>query len=165
MRLARVLSAAAVFAGCFALSAADKEFKEVVRAVSAELNAKPMHIPLMGLVNAVTFVARPAGARHMDFAVFENVNNDDHDGREIARRIRKAVGEDKRPFVQTFNHDDLSMVYLQPDGKNVKLLVATVGSNDATVIELKLNPDALARWLQSPTKRIWEKDHDDDREP
>ena len=165
MRLARVLSAAAAFAACTVLSAADKEFKEVVRAVSAELNAKPMHIPFMGLVNAVTFVARPAGAKHMDLAVFENVNNDDHDGREIARRIRKAVGEDKRPFVQTFNHDEVSMVYLQPDGKNVKLLVATVGRDDATVIDLKLNPDALARWLKSPTSRIWEKDHDDDREP
>ena len=165
MRLVRVLSAAAVLTACSAMNAADKEFKEVVRAVSAELNAKPMHIPLMGLVNVVTFVARPAGTRHMDLAVFENVNNDDHDGREIARRIRKAVGEGKKPFVETWSHDDVSMVYLQPDGKNVKLLVATVGRDDATVIDLKLNPDALARWLKSPTRRIWEKDRDDDREP
>jgi hypothetical protein len=163
MRLAGTLAVVCTLACSAALSAADKQFKEVVQAISAELKTKPMHIPLMGLINAAAFVIRPAGTKHMDVAVFENVT-EDHDGREVARLIRKAVGGDWKPFVQTYSdHGDASLVYLRPDGKNdIKLLVATVGSNDATVVELKLNPDALARWLKSPQESLLKRDRERD---
>jgi len=163
MRLAATVSVVCALAGCAAVNGADKEFKEVVRAISAELNTRPMHIPLMGLINAAAFVIRPAGTKHMDIAVFENVT-EDHDGREVARLIRKAAGGDWKPFVQTYSdHGDASLVYLRPDGKNdIKLLVATVGSSDATVVELKLNPDSLARWLKSPQESLLKRDRERD---
>jgi hypothetical protein len=166
MRLAGILSVVCTLTCSAALNAADKQFKEVVRTISAELNTRPVHIPLMGLVNVAAFVIRPAGTKHMDLAVFENVN-EDHDGREIARRIRKAVGDDWKPYVQTWSnrggHDEIAMVYMRPEGKNdIKLLVATVGSNDATVVQLKLNPDALARWLKTPRESIQHRDRDRD---
>ncbi len=94
----------------------------------------------------------------MDLAVFENLN-EHHDGRDIALLIRKAVGSDWKPFVQAYSsggRGEASLVYLRPDGKNdLKLLVATVGSNEATVVQLKLNPAALERWLKSPQESIW----------
>ena len=147
------------------MNAADKQFKDVVHAISVELNTRPLHIPLMGLVNVAAFVIRPAGTKHMDLAVFENVN-EDHDGREVARLIRKAVGDDWKPYVQTYsNHGETALVNLRPDGKNdIKLLVATIERNDATVVQLKLNPDALARWLKSPQESIWKQGRDKDRD-
>ncbi len=154
MQLAGILSVVCTLTCSAALNAADKQFKEVVRTISVELDTRPVHIPLMGLVNVAAFVIRPAGTKHMDVAVFENVN-EDHDGREVARRIRKAVGDDWKPYVQTSSRDEIAMVYLRPEGKSdIRLLVATVGSNEATVVQLKLNPDALARWLKTPRESI-----------
>ena len=158
MRLAGTLSVVCILACSAVLNAADKQFKDVVHAISGALNTRPVHIPLMGLVNAAAFVVRPAGTKHMDLAVFENLN-EHHDGRDIALLIRKAVGSDWKPFVQAYSsggRGEASLVYLRPDGKNdLKLLVATVGSNEATVVQLKLNPAALERWLKSPQESIW----------
>ncbi len=157
MRLAGTLSFVCALICSATLNAADKQFKEVVHAISVELDTRPLHIPLMGLVNAAAFVIRPAGAKHMDVAVFENLN-DDHDISNIPQLIRKAVGPDWKPFVQAYSNrggGETAMVYLRPDGKDLKLLVATVGSREATVVQLKLNPEALQSWLKSPQESIW----------
>src|SRR5689334_21259181 len=57
------------------LSAADREFRDVVDAISTQFQTRPLHIPMFGLVNLVTYVARPAGTRHIDLAVFENLDS------------------------------------------------------------------------------------------
>src|SRR5260370_30829659 len=98
MRLAGTFAVVCTLACSATLNAADKQFKDVVHAISAALNTRPVHIPLMGLVNAAAFVVRPAGTRHMDLAVFENLN-EDHDGRDIALLIRKKGGSDWKPFL------------------------------------------------------------------
>ena len=41
--------------------AVDRQFGDIVRAISDEFHTKPTRIPFFGLVNVVAFVARPAG--------------------------------------------------------------------------------------------------------
>jgi len=79
MRLTRLR-----FLPCFALTccvgaltahAADREFRTIVDAISSEYHTSPVHIPMFGLVNMVTFFVKPAGTKHIDLAVFDNLRD------------------------------------------------------------------------------------------
>jgi hypothetical protein len=132
------------------LGAADREFRDVVDSISSHFHTHPLRIPMFGLVNMVAFVARPAGTRHIDLAVFENLDSRDTDRRNLAPSIRDAVGGSWRPFVQARSSDEVVFVYMRPDGNDWRLLIVTVERHDAVVVQVQLNPDALQRWVTSP---------------
>lgn len=159
MKSIRSLAAASVFLGAFtfgsaAAYAADREFSDVVEAISDEFRTRPVRIPLFGLVNAFTYVVRPAGTRHIDIAVFENLDSRNRRGTNLPDAIRGAVGGSWKPFIQVRSmrggSEESVMVYMRQHGREWKLLVATVEGNGATVVQLLLNPDALQRWIATP---------------
>ncbi len=150
-RLAIVLAC-----GLFAIppaSAVDREFGDIVQSLSDEFRARPTRIPLFGLVNAFLFVARPAGTQHMDLAVFENLSlrgSSEH----LQERIRSVVGSGWTPFVRVRSHrhgsEESVLVYMRAEGKDCRLLVTTIEPNEATVVQLKLNPEGVRRWMSEP---------------
>ena len=128
--------------------AVDREFSDIVRAISDEFRAQPTRIPLFGLVNAFTYVVRPAGTSHIDLAVFEKLNVRHHDGAELSDAIQRAVGRGWAPFVQVHSRrhgsDEVVLVYMRSEGRNCRLLVTSIEREEATVVQLKLNPEGLA---------------------
>jgi hypothetical protein len=146
------------------LRAGDREFKNVVDALSSEFHKEPMHIPFFGLARLVTFVAHPAGAKNIDLAIFQNLDREEHEGGNLGPSIRRAVGPQWKPFFQasSFHHgnNEHTFIYLREDGNDWKLLLTTIGSDQAVVLELKLNPEALLRWINHPqdSARHWEGD-------
>jgi len=141
-------------------TAADREFKDVVNALSAEFHVRPMHIPFVfGFVNTVAFFARPAGARHIDVAIFENLDFDSRDIRDAGDLIQGAVGGEWLPFVKVHSRrrgqEETSLIYIRPEGRDCALLVTTVERGEAVVVQLKLNPEALQRWIDKPVQQAW----------
>lgn len=136
-------------------SAADREFADIVREISAEYHTRPVHIPLFGLVKTVVFVARPAGTKQMDLAVFENLQIEGHDGAALSRRIVQIAGATWKPFVRVRSsragHTETTLIFMRPDRSDAHLLIATLEPSEATIIHLKVNPDALRRWMDHPT--------------
>lgn len=153
MRILPILTAAACFLSVSA-QAADREFTDVVRVISDEFHTRPMSIPMFGLVNIVTAAVHPAGTRHIDLAVFEHLSSHDREGRNLSASILNAVGRSWRPFVQVRSrrngNDETVFVYMRQEGRDWKLLVTAVERDEATVVQLLLNADALARWMSSP---------------
>jgi uncharacterized protein YkwD len=47
-------------------------------------------------------------------------------------------------------NEETVLVYMRQEGKEWKLLVTAVERDEATVVQLLLNADALARWMASP---------------
>jgi hypothetical protein len=141
--------------------AADREFTEVVRVISDEFHTRPTSIPMFGLVNLITAAVHPAGTRHIDLAVFEHLSDRDRQGRNLPEAILNAVGRSWKPFVQVRSRrngrEETVFVYMRQEGKEWKLLVTAVERDEATVVQLLLNPDALARWMASPERcaRHW----------
>ena len=141
--------------------AADREFSEVVRVISDEFHTRPTSIPLFGLVNVFTAAVRPAGTRHIDLAVFEHLSDHDRQGRNLTEAIVNAVGRSWKPFVQVRSRrngrEETVLVYMRQQGNEWKLLVTAVERDEATVVQLLLNADALARWMASPERcaRHW----------
>jgi hypothetical protein len=134
--------------------AVDREFNDIVQAISVEFGTRPLRIPFFGLVNAFTFVVRPAGTSHIDLAVFEKLNTGDRDGRDLQAMVRRAVGRGWTPFIQVHSRrsgsEELVLVYMRMEGRSCRLIVTSIERGEATVVQLKLNPDGLQRWISSP---------------
>ncbi len=144
-----------VLAGCATgARAADPEFAAIVRAISSEYHAQPMHIPLFGLVKTVTFVARPAGAKSLDLAVFEDLDTEGHDAAGLARRISQIAGASWKPFVQVRSNragnNETVLVFMRWEKADAHLLVTAIESHEATVVHVKLKPAELRRWAENP---------------
>jgi hypothetical protein len=159
--------AAVCLLGAASAQAADREFTEVVRVISDEFHTRPMSIPMFGLVNVFAAAIHPAGARHIDLAVFEHLGTRDREGHSLSDSLLNAVGRSWKPFVQVRSHkndrEETVLVYMRQDGSNWKLLVTSVERDEATVVQLLLNADALARWMTSPERcaRHWNSDRTD----
>ena len=167
MRMLRSAVIVSLLASCAAY-ATDREFKDIVNAISDEFHTRPMKIPFFGLVNVVTFVARPAGTKHINLAVFENLDTRDREGRDLVRSIKRSVGGAWKPFVQVWSnrgHEETVLVYVRGEGKDCRFLITTIEPNEATVVELKVNPEALQKWLVMPlesAKFQWKKGRERD---
>lgn len=152
MKLLRVFFIAGL--ACAGARAADREFADVVRAISDECGTRPLQIPLFGIVNAFVSVAHPAGAKHLDIAIFENLGSRDRSRGNVVEMIRGAVGETWKPFVhvRSFRHgrEETVFVYLREEKNDWKLLLTTIEPDEAVVVQIRLNPDGLQRWMASP---------------
>jgi|HubBroStandDraft_6_1064221.scaffolds.fasta_scaffold1075447_2 hypothetical protein len=148
MKAALIVTAVWMFS-CAVLQGADRGFDDIVRAISNQFHTQPLHIPFFGLVNFATFVAHPAGVKHLDLAVFENLDLDDHSAKDLAETIRSAGGS-WRPFVRVRGHAQTVLVYMAEERGDCRLLVLTVENAQVTVVELKLNPEATQAWLREP---------------
>ena len=140
-------------------NAADREFHEIVRAISDRYHTRPVNIPFMGLVNTFTFFARPAGASRIDLAVFEDLG----DGRMEPEELRRMVGGSWKPFVQVHSRKsgETTLIFMRPEGRDTRLLITTMERREATVVGLKLNVDALKKWLDEPGRSARERRHGD----
>lgn len=156
-RAAAMLAACVLCAG--AMQGSDREFSDVVEAIGDTLHAQPTRIPFFGLVNLVTAAKHPGGTKHIDLAIFEHLNGY---GRDLPEKIRAAVGTDWKPFVQVRSEGDTVFVYAKQIDADWKLLVVTLDSGEATVVELVLNADALSRWVKNPAHhaRHWDENGD-----
>lgn len=153
MKAALIVTAAWMLSAA-ALQGAEHGFDDVIRAISDQLHARPQHIPFFGLVNFATFVARPAGVKHLNLAVFENLDRDEHTAEDVAAAIGSADVR-WRPFVKVRGHrgqDGTVLIYMAADRNDCKLLLATIGAGEVTVVEMKLNPEALQAWLREPER-------------
>jgi len=150
---AALVVAAGWMLSCAVVQGAERGFDDIVRAISDQLHTRPMHIPFFGLVNLATFAVHPTGVKHIDLAVFENLDVDEHTARGIAEVMRDTDGGWK-PFVQvrSWKHGDEQtvIVYMAADRSDCKLLVMTLEPHEATVVEVRLNPEGLQAWLNHP---------------
>jgi hypothetical protein len=146
---------------CARANAADREFKDVVAAISEEFQTKPMHIPLMGLVSGVVKVVHPAGTKQLDVAMFQDLDASKGSGRNLAESVRSAVGRWMQPMVQDHEkrngQDQTVLVYMFEKGKDANVLTVIVEKDEAIVTEVRLNPEVMSKWLSSSpsTVKFW----------
>jgi hypothetical protein len=148
MKAALILTAVWMLS-CAVMQGAERGFDDIVRAISDQFHTRPLHIPFFGLVNFATFVAHPAGVKHLDLAVYDQLDLDDRGARDLAEAIRMADGGWK-PFVRVHSHAETVLVYMAQQRSDCKLLVVSVEAGEVTVVELKLNPEAMQAWLRAP---------------
>jgi len=129
------------------LQGAEREFNDIVHAVSDELHARPLSIPFFGLINFATSVAHPAGVKHIDLATFQDLDLDEHAVRKIGEAIQRSAKGGWKPFVQVQTRNQTVIVYMHADSADCRLLVTAAEADEVTLVEVKLNPEALQVWL------------------
>jgi hypothetical protein len=141
----RRLTAFAVVLLALPLALPASEFDWMVREFSRQSGVRPVHIPLFGVVRFAVAVTRPAGTSGLKLAVFEHPNMQPGD---FTRAADSMIGNSWKQIIRVRSKDgEFTNIYLQPDGKHLKLLIAALDKDDATFVEVRIKPQALIRWV------------------
>jgi hypothetical protein len=120
------------------------EFDWMVREFTRQSGARQLHIPFFGLARFVVAVAHPAGTSELKLAVFEHPRVDAENFSSIADR---TVGSAWKPIVRVRSRDESSNIYAQPNGKHLRLLIATLDKDDAVFVEVRIHPEELIKFV------------------
>jgi hypothetical protein len=138
----------AVLALCSVAVAGDKEFDQIVGAIEKHYGVTKTHIPLMGVANLFVKTAHPQGVSGFRIAVFEDLKGAEGDS-DFMDRL--DLGLHRLVRVRSSADGEATYIYAADAGKSTRVLVATFESNQATVVEVKADMDALVRLLGDPT--------------
>jgi len=133
--------------------AEDRAFKAISTHLKTRYKAKRRGIPFLGLANFAVKIVRPAGVKSIKVAIFEDLddfNNINH--AELNTVIREALDEEWQPLVRVYSRRDGQQVfvYARDEGQDIKLMVVTLNQTDALVARVKLDPGALAKFMEDP---------------
>jgi hypothetical protein len=131
-------------------AAGDRDFDALVRGIETDYGVSRTRIPLMGMVNFFVKVSRPGGGRELRLALFETprLNSLDTD-------LENRLAPGWRPFVRVISKGrEATAIYANPTGKHFKLLIATLESHEATLVQVSLSQKALKQWLTDPVGRV-----------
>ncbi len=149
----RALAAGVLVIGLSIPAWGDGHFEAVVRNVESQFGVRKMRIPLFGVVKFFVRAARPVGVKQLDVAIFEDLRLSRSDMEDFDAAVTSALGGAWRPMVRVRERGETTCIYAQPDGKDLKLLVATTGHDDTVLVEVKVNPERLARMLDESPRR------------
>jgi hypothetical protein len=135
-------------------AAGDGDFKAVVRSIESNFGARRMRIPMFGFARFFINVARPAGVRNLDLAIFENLHISSNRFQDLDDAVRGAAGGRWQPMVRVRERNEWVCIYARPDGKNdMRLLIATIEQDETVLVHVKVRPETLARILDEDPRR------------
>src|SRR4051794_37942959 len=112
----RHLLAILVVTAALPLTLPGSEFDWLVREVSRQSSAKPVHIPLFGFARFVLAAAHPAGTSELHLAVLQQVELEPG---KFSRLTDEAVGPAWKPIVRVRSRNtESTSIYAQLNGKD-----------------------------------------------
>jgi hypothetical protein len=134
----------------FTVHAARPDFDTVVSAVQQRYGTHPQKIPLMGLVSLCARVATGDGVKGLKIAEFDNLPAAP-DTAELDSLVRDSLGSAWQPFVVDRSRSgDLSVIYVQPDGQAMRMMIADYDHGELDLVRIEVNGERLARWMHDP---------------
>jgi len=150
----RFAIAAAVFFFCFAAptrAAASDDFGRIVHHIEANYHVHRQHRWVMGLAGFTVKFWHIAGVKSFKGAIFENQPfvNAASDTR-FDEVVRAAMDSGWQPLVQSWDRrtGERTYIYAQDLGKDMKVLVVSLESNEAVVLQVKVNPEKLNEFVR-----------------
>ena len=100
------------------------------------------------------FFARPEGVSGLHLAVFEGFNTH-ADTDEVRRVVENSLGDGWFPFVRVRSRNDgeTTLIYANPSGGKMRMMIVNLEPSEATVVELNLNDRAIKAWLREPGEK------------
>src|SRR5262249_33597982 len=121
-----------------------------VKQIESQYKVKQRHIPFLGLAGFAVKIIRPAGVKEFKLAVFDSHDFKDKPGDPSFKLFMRntLVPEKWGPLFQIQNHDGTrSYIYSRPKGNDIQLMVVNFSERDATVVQTKVDPQTLAKWI------------------
>lgn len=128
--------------------AGENEFRGVVRSIERTYGVHHMRIPLLGFA---MWFAKPEGVSGMKLAVFEGFQAS-LEAEDLSRLVESSLGDGWHPFVRVRSHSDgeTTLIYANPAGGKMRMLIVSLEPSEATVVEFSLNDRAIKSWLKEP---------------
>jgi hypothetical protein len=125
------------------------EFEWMTREFARQSGTQPLHIPFFGLARFVVGVAHPAGAQDLRLAIFEHAfEHANVRAEQFSRMADSTVGQNWKPIVRVRNSSgEVSNIYVQPEGKHVRVLIATRQNDEVVFVELSIRPSELMKFV------------------
>ena len=138
---------------CAPAFAGDHNFNGLVHNIERQYGVHHTHIPMLGMV---LFFAKPHGVHTLKIATFEDFHPQrEVFGPEVQHMIEENFGAEWHPMVRTWSRNgESAFVYVNTASAKVEMLVVSLDTDDATVVELKVDPEAMDEWMNQPEKMI-----------
>lgn len=125
-------------------------FKNIVKAVEREYGVRHHGVPWFARV-----FFKPAlwgsGVSGLKIAEFEHGSlRDQSSHARIADTIERTVGPEWQQIVRIRSRADNETVYVyvRPSGEHLTMLVASVEQDEASVVQMTMNPTRFAKWTE-----------------
>ena len=146
----RTLAAICLLLAPLPVLAKDFHFRDAVEDMERDLGARRLRIPLWGLIKIAAFpVYRPMGVKDFDMAIFEDAR---WRGEEPA--LFRRLGAGWRPMLRVKERNgEYVVIYARDEGSWVRMLMLTVGGDDAVMAQFKMRPSGLMVFLSQKAAR------------
>ncbi|HEU5459802.1 MAG TPA: hypothetical protein VFU83_04875 [Pyrinomonadaceae bacterium] len=143
------------------VQAKEDEFKSVVKIIEQFYGVKHVGIPFLAKagMKVATTAARIKGgqakriaeAGSIKLAVFEN-QEFIGDFTKFRTSLNGALNETWMPLLQTLSatNEEQTYIFLRDAGQKFYVLVITIAQRDATVVQVTLSPENLAKLMRDP---------------
>ena len=143
------------FAACVALAlssdqAHGDDFGRIVHHIEASYHVHRNHRFLMGFAGLVVKFWHVAGVKNFKAAVFEDQHLLlDEPDRRLDEIVQSAGKHGWQPIVKSYSrhNDEHSYIYARTEGKDLRLLIVSVEPNEAAVLQVKVDPEKLTRFI------------------
>ena len=134
--------------------AQEKGFDGIVEHLEKHYGAQRTKIPFLGVANFFVKIIRPAGVKSFKLAVFEEFHrNPFNAGTRFDSDMHKLMPKDWKPFMRVSSRGgnrEQVLVYAKPSGKDLELMMVVLEPGEAVVMQVKLNPDAVNKFMNNP---------------
>ncbi|HJU92863.1 MAG TPA: hypothetical protein VJ656_08020 [Pyrinomonadaceae bacterium] len=143
------------------VQAKDDDFKSVVKMIEQFYKVKHVGIPFLAKagMKVATTAARIKGgqakriaeAGSIKLAVFEN-QEFNGDFTKFRTSLNGAMNTTWMPLLQTLSatNGEQNYIFLNDDGKKFNVMVITIAQRDASVVQVTLSPENLAKLMKDP---------------
>jgi hypothetical protein len=154
-RLLAVCALLMLAAPCFGTS--DRDFNALVQTIEAEYGVRHMRMPLLGFATFFLRVAGTPRASGLKIAVFnDGLNSNKLSADSFEQSVERVVGTKRHPFVRARSRKDgsVTMIYTNPDAKELRVLIVTLSGNDATIVQTTLKTSQVWKWIREPQRAV-----------
>jgi hypothetical protein len=131
-------------------AASNHDFDAVVSAVEHRYDARAEKIPMMGLVSFCGWVATGGGVRGLKIAEFDHFAGPG-DPAELDKLVNDSLGGEWQRFVaERERNGKLNLIYAQPDGHAMRMLIVDYENSELDVVRVEVNADRLQHWIHDP---------------
>ncbi|HEX4309705.1 MAG TPA: hypothetical protein VHZ25_06735 [Acidobacteriaceae bacterium] len=157
MRLTGFLVAAVLVAAVVAIvlpmtvnAAGHHDFETVVSAVEHRYDAHAERVPMMGFVSLCARVVTAGGVKGMKIAEFDHLAGV-ADADDLDKLVGDSLGGEWQRFVsERERNGELNLIYVQPDGRAMRMLIADYDHGELDVVRVEVNADRLKHWIRDP---------------
>jgi hypothetical protein len=149
-RRAAIAAASLVLAVLPSQARAD-DFGKIVHSIESNYHVHRNYRFVMGFAGLMVKCASGfAGVRGFKGALFEDQHLSSDPDSTLDQVVQSAGDHGWQPIVKSYSrrHNEHTYIYAREEGKDLKLLIVNVEPAEAVVIQVKINPDKLAKFIE-----------------